>query len=173
MATYIRTEAGTAAVTNPRVFLPHRMRALLAAIDGRTDPRDYASGAWPAPEVQTMLDSLVRVGYVALGSGATAAPAVGPRPAAGAQPAAALPARASGDTLRDALALITDFTMAHLPQEALTLLFPLEGAASPDALRAQLGEYEARVARLGATGRRHLAELQALLAGASLPQPTP
>lgn len=170
MAIYIRTEAGTAAVTNPRVFLPHRLRALLAAIDGRVDPREYGGGAWTPSEVQTMLDSLIRVGYVRIVDkveppAAAAAPA--PRMAAAA-PAAAPVQVVPGDELRQAVALMTDFATRHLPQEAMELLFALDMARTPAELRAQLGTYSERVARLGPTGRRHLNDVQALLSGAAV-----
>ncbi|AEG93153.1 hypothetical protein Rta_20600 [Ramlibacter tataouinensis TTB310] len=159
---------------NPRVFLPPRLRALLAAIDGRADPRQYGAGSWSPAEVHSMLDALMKAGYVVLGEGGTApanVPAV-PRRAAAAPtlvPAGTVPAappRFAGAELPDALAVISEFAMAHLPGDALQLLFALEGVTSLAELRTQLGGYEARVAQLGPVGRKHLAELHGLLSGA-------
>ena len=170
MAIYVRTAQGEAAVANPRTFLPPRLRALLAAVDGRVDPRRYWSDAWPAAEVQAMLDTLVKVGHVALVQEAAepdpVAPAAEtPDPSVPAWSPAPIAVRA-GDELRQAVSLVSDFATRHLPQDAMELLFTLEAVSSPSELRSHLGDYEARVARLGPIGQRHLSELRTLLSAA-------
>lgn len=171
MRSYIRTEAGTAAVTNPRVFLPTRLRALLAALDGPADPLQGMGALGPA-EVRLMLESLCKAGYVVevAAGGQSAANDSRPVPlsAFGGAPAPAAvglpPAAAALPTdPRALLARMNDFIMTHLPQDALDVLFALEGLDTLDQLRDAFNAYAVRIHHLGAPAREHLAELRAAL----------
>lgn len=166
MANYVRTAAGTAAVTNPRVFLPTRMRALLARVDGQASSLESLQGLAPS-DIESMLESLRRVGYVdVVGSGEASAPVV--QSESPARELSGSPSNANATVLNDdavprAIALMSDFVWTHLSSEALEILFALEGLSTLAQLRAGLAPYRNRVVLLGPVGSEHLRELNALL----------
>jgi hypothetical protein len=75
MPVYIRTAAGRAAALNPLSLLPRGMRTLLTVIDGHNDSSVYISRLPSLGDVQSLLDSLEKSGYVQIAYKATASPA--------------------------------------------------------------------------------------------------
>ncbi len=64
MPVYIRTAAGRSAALNPLSLLPRSMRTLLTVIDGHSDSSVYQSRLPSLGDVQLLLDSLEKSGYV-------------------------------------------------------------------------------------------------------------
>ena len=179
---YTRTQAGTAAVLNPKIEIPRPMKALLISMIGGFDADLYASRLRDEQDVPAMLDALVRAGYIrALPD--TGSPIVeraeaqvgrlAPQPARLApQPErlAPQPERlgvlsepVSHRPLQDAIADITGFAMSYLPNDALEIAFAMEGVTSFAQLEATLGGYEMKIRHLGAIADQHLAKVKRLL----------
>jgi hypothetical protein len=64
MPVYIRTTAGRAAALNPLSLLPRGMRTLLTVIDGQNDSSVYIKRLPSLGDVQSLLDSLEKSGYI-------------------------------------------------------------------------------------------------------------
>lgn len=64
MPVYIRTAAGRSAALNPLSLLPRSMRTLLTVIDGYSDSSVYQSRLPSLGDVQLLLDSLEKSGYI-------------------------------------------------------------------------------------------------------------
>lgn len=64
MPVYIRTAAGRSAALNPLSLLPRGMRTLLTVIDGHSDSSVYQTRLPSLGDVQILLDSLERSGYI-------------------------------------------------------------------------------------------------------------
>ena len=181
---YTRTQAGTAAVLNPKIEIPRPMKALLISMIGGFDADLYASRLRDEQDVPAMLDALVRAGYIrALPD--TGSPLVervegqagrlAPQPARLApQPARLVPQSerlsavsesesVSHRPLQDAIADITGFAMSYLPNDALEIAFAMEGVTSFAQLEATLGGYEMKIRHLGAIADQHLAKVKRLL----------
>lgn len=159
---YTRTDKGTAAVTNPRVLLPRRMRAILVSIDGYTDPLRAAQNCSPA-EAQSLVDELCQLGYIVANSA--------PQPAVQGRPLAPQPTPVPYMPVADvksAVSLMNDFVMQYLPNQALHILFALERLDRIELLQQALPAYASQITSLGAPADRHLKELQRLL-GPSYP----
>jgi len=146
---------------NPRLALPRPLRALLVSINAHFDPRTHASRLQDQGDLQSMLDSLEQAGYVqamplspneTVGFSASQFSAVEAAPTA----------PASSD-LRDIVALITDFVMRNLPDQALEIVLDLEALSSKAQMEANLGSYQNRIRHLGGVATAHLTELRALL----------
>lgn len=158
---YIRTPAGTAAALNPKIVMPRQVKALLIAMNGQFDPHSYASGVPGVQTVPDMLKMLVQDGYARVtpyADGQT----VG---FVATKPAALMPlAQADDDrAVQDAVAVMTDFVMQHLPNDALEISFELESLTSIAQLKASLGLYEAKIQHLGSSAVEHLAKLKRMI----------
>jgi hypothetical protein len=64
MPVYIRTAAGRTAALNPLSLLPRNMRTLLTVIDGHSDSSVYKTRLPSLGDVQLLLDSLEKSGYI-------------------------------------------------------------------------------------------------------------
>lgn len=64
MPVYIRTAAGRSAALNPLSLLPRGMRTLLTVIDGHSDSSIYQARLPSLGDVQILLDSLEKSGYI-------------------------------------------------------------------------------------------------------------
>lgn len=64
MPVYIRTAAGRSAALNPLSLLPRSMRTLLTVIDGHSDSSIYQTRLPSLGDVQVLLDSLEKSGYI-------------------------------------------------------------------------------------------------------------
>jgi hypothetical protein len=71
MPVYIRTAAGRSAALNPLSLLPRSMRTLLTVIDGHSDSSVYQSRLPSLGDVQVLLDSLEKSGYIQIAYKAT------------------------------------------------------------------------------------------------------
>ena len=175
---YTRTQAGTAAVLNPKIEISRPMKALLISMIGGFDAKLYASRIRDGQDVPAMLEALVNAGYIsALPDTDTHSYAhtdiVSP-PVARVQAQVARPqpqperfdiptASVSHRPLQDGIALMTDFVMNHLPGDALEMSFALEGLSSVAQLEASLRAYEAKIRHLGVTADQHLKQLKRIL----------
>ena len=179
---YTRTQAGTAAVLNPKTEISRPMKALLISMIGGFDAALYASRLRDGQDVPAMIEALVNAGYIrALPDTEThaqtrsrtdidiVAPSVErvqvqvarpqPQPERFLIPSGSVSHR----PLQDAVALITDFVMSHLPGDALEMSFALEGMTSVAQLEASLRAYEAKIRHLGVTADQHLQQLKRIL----------
>ena len=175
---YTRTQAGTAAVLNPKIEISRPMKALLISMIGGFDAKSYASRIRDGHDVPAMLEALVNAGYIrALPDTGThtdtdididsppverfQAQVARPQP----QPEHLLiPSESvSHRPLQDAVALMTDFVMNHLPGDALEMSFALEGLTSVTQLEASLRAYETKIRHLGGTADQHLKQLKRIL----------
>ncbi len=158
---YTRTPAGTAAVLNPKIGMPRQLKALLLAMNGRFDPHNYASKVPGGLAVASMLETLIKDGYVKALSDVDFETVgfVSTRPAL-------LNTLLQSDDLRavhNAVGVMTDFAMQHLPNEALEISFALENFTTIAQLEASLGAYEKKIRHLGAPSTIHLEKLQGML----------
>ena len=177
---YTRTQAGTAAVLNPKIEISRPMKALLISMIGGFDAKSYASRIRDGHDVPAMLEALVNAGYIrALPDTDThtdtdidieiESPPVERVQAQVArlqpQPEPFLIPSATGShrPLQDAVALMTDFVMNHLPGDALEMSFALEGLTSVTQLEASLRAYETKIRHLGAPAVQHLQQLKRIL----------
>lgn len=173
---YTRTQAGTAAVLNPKIEISRPMKALLISMIGGFDAKSYASRIRDGHDVPAMLEALVNAGYIsALPDTDTHidididSPPVQRVQAqvARLQPQSErllVPAGSvSHRPLQDAVALMTDFVMSHLPDDALEISFALEGLTSIEQLKASLLAYETKIRRLGAIADQHLEQLKRII----------
>ncbi|GAC1529250.1 MAG: hypothetical protein NVS2B4_07530 [Ramlibacter sp.] len=169
MARYVRTKSGTVAATDPRVFLPRRIRALLASLNGTANPALDRASTWSEDDMASMLDSLLAAGYVERRDDGTEPVPLGSASTPTSSASAGAQARSMGsvDTSAAILALISDFVMTHLPAQALQILFELDGLRTPEQFKAARARYVNHIAFLGGTASQHLAELDALLVPAS------
>ena len=177
---YTRTQAGTAAVLNPKADISRPMKALLISMIGGFDAALYASRLRDGQDVPAMIEALVNAGYIrALPDTEThaqtrtrtdiVAPPVErvqvqvarpqPQPERFLIPSGSVSYR----PLQDAVALITDFVMSHMPGDALEMSFALEGMTSVAQLEASLRGYEAKIRHLGVTADQHLQQLKRIL----------
>ena len=175
---YTRTQAGTAAVLNPKIEISRPMKALLISMIGGFDATSYASRIRDGHDVPAMLETLVNAGYIrALPDTDThththtdiESPPVErvraqvarlqPQPENFLIPSAPVSHR----PLQDAIALMTDFVMNHLPGDALEMSFALEGLTSVAQLKASLRTYETNIRHLGVTADQHLQQLKRIL----------
>ena len=175
---YTRTQAGTAAVLNPKIEISRPMKALLISMIGGFDAKLYASRHRDGHDVPAMLEALVNAGYIrALPNTDTGidtdididSPPVKrvqaqiarlqPQPERLLIPAGFVSHR----PLQDAVALITDFVMSHLPGDALEMSFALEGLTSVAQLEASLRAYETKIQHLGVIADQHLEQLKRIL----------
>lgn len=173
---YTLTQAGTAAVLNPKIEISRPMKALLISMIGDFDAKSYASRIRDGHDVPAMLEALVNAGYI------RALPATDththtdiespPVERVRAQVARLQPqpenflipsAPVSHRPLQDAVALMTDFVMNHLPGDALEMSFALEGLTSVAQLEASLRAYETKIRHLGVTADQHLQQLKRIL----------
>ena len=165
---YTRTQAGTAAVLNPKIDIPRPMKALLISMVGGFDSNVYASRFRDDQDIPAMIDALVTAGYIrALPSTGSAYAEYVETPVKRLAP---LPERFSlpVDTvshrpLQDAIAAITDFVMSHMPDDALEISFALEGLTSVAQLEASLRAYEIKIRPLGAIADQHFAIVKRIL----------
>jgi hypothetical protein len=175
---YTRTQAGTAAVLNPKIEISRPMKALLISMVGGFDAKSYASRIRDGHDVPAMLEALVNAGYIrALPDTDTHTDIDSPpverfqshvarlQPQPQPQPERFLiPSESvSHRPLQDAVALMTDFVMNHLPGDALEMSFALEGLTSVTQLEASLRAYEAKIRHLGVTADQHLKQLKRIL----------
>ena len=173
---YTRTQAGTAAVLNPKIEIARPMKALLISMIGGFDAKSYASRIRDGRDVPAMLEALVNAGYIrALPDTDTHADIDSPpverfqshvaRLQPQPQPERFLiPSESvSHRPLQDAVALMTDFVMNHLPGDALEMSFALEGLTSVTQLEASLRAYETKIRHLGVTADQHLKQLKRIL----------
>ena len=175
---YTRTQAGTAAVLNPKADISRPMKALLISMIGGFDATLYASRLRDGQDVPAMLEALVNAGYIralpetdthAYTRTDSVAPPVErvqvqvarpqPQPERFLIPSGSVSYR----PLQDAVALITDFVMSHMPGDALEMSFALEGMTSVAQLEASLRGYEAKIRHLGVTADQHLQQLKRML----------
>lgn len=165
---YTRTQAGTAAVLNPKIDIPRPMKALLISMVGGFDSAVYASRFRDDQDIPAMIDALLTAGYIRAlpdtGSPYTEhveAPVrrVAPLPERLSVPADLVSHR----PLQDAIAAITDFVMSHMPNDALEISFALEGLTSVAQLEASLRAYEIKIRPLGAIADQHLAIVKRIL----------
>lgn len=165
---YTRTQAGTAAVLNPKIDIPRPMKALLISMVGGFDSNVYASRFRDDQDIPAMIDALLTAGYIRAlpGTGSPYAEHV----ETPVRRLAPLPERLSapGDPvshrpLQDAIAAITDFVMSHMPDDALEISFALEGLTSVAQLEASLRAYEIKIRPLGAVANQHLASVKRIL----------
>lgn len=173
---YTRTQAGTAAVLNPKIEISRPMKALLISMIGDFDAKSYASRIRDGHDVPATLEALVNAGYIrALPDTDThtdidiESPPVErvraqvarlqPQPENFLIPSAPVSHR----PLQDAVALMTDFVMNHLPGDALEMSFALEGLTSVAQLEASLRAYETKIRHLGITADQHLQQLKRIL----------
>lgn len=174
---YTRTQAGTAAVLNPKIEIPRPMKALLISMVGGFDAKLYASRLRDDQDVPAMLEALVNAGYIrALSDTDTDSVSV-KRVEAQVTRLVTQPERLvpqperlfvqseslSHRPLQDAVAEITDFVMSYLPDDALEMSFALEGLTSVAQLEASLRAYETKIRHLGAIGDHHLAKVKRIL----------
>ena len=166
---YTRTEAGTAAVLNPKIEIPRPMKALLISMVGSFDTNLYASRFRGEQDVPAMLDALVKAGYIRALPG-TDSPYVERVDAPVSSPAPQQPERlsvpanpVSARPLQDAVAAITDFVMSHMPDDALEISFALESLTTVAQLEASLRAYEIKIRPLGAIADQHLAVVKRML----------
>lgn len=169
---YTRTEAGTAAVLNPKIEIPRPMKALLISMVGSFDTNLYASRFRGEQDVPAMLDALVKAGYIRALPGTDSpyververveAPVRSPAPQ---QPERlSVPANpVSARPLQDAVAAITDFVMSYMPDDALEISFALESLTTVAQLEASLRAYEIKIRPLGAIADQHLAVVKRML----------
>lgn len=141
--------------------MPRQVKALLIAMSGQFDPGVYASRASGVLDVSDMLETLVRDGYVRAlpdSEGQT----VG---FVAIKPAALMPLAQADDgrAVQDAVAVMTDFVMHHLPNDALEISFELESLTSIAQLEASLRLYEAKIQHLGPSAVEHLAKLKRMI----------
>ena len=175
---YTRTPAGTAAVLNPKIEIPRPMKALLISMVGGFDARAYASRQRDGHDVPAMLEALVNAGYVHALPDTDGdididididSPPVERVQAQVARPGPQLErllvpsASASFRPLQDAVDLMTDFVMSHLPGDALEMSFALEGLTSVAQLEASLRAYEMKIRHLGVIADQHLKQLKRIL----------
>ena len=171
---YTRTQAGTAAVLNPKIEISRPMKALLISMIGGFDAKSYASRHRDGHDVPAMLEALVNAGYIrALPDTDTHTDIDNPpvvrvqAPVARLQPqpeSFLIPSKpVSHRPLQDAVALMTDFMMNHLPGDALEMSFALEGLTSVTQLEASLRAYETKIRPLGVTAVQHLQPLKQIL----------
>jgi hypothetical protein len=183
---YSRTLAGNAAALNPLGPLPRRARALLIALDGRTDIESCVARSSSAEETLSMLDFLVNAGLVVgrpLSAAVPASPAPGTEVQTGdrlkiqhtaAAPRAATPTAPqmaeisrSGHPMtfeiRSVVTMMSDFVMQHLPARSLEIVLALEGVTSMQQLASSLSGYAALISEAGEPGKAHLRELQKLV----------
>lgn len=184
---YTRTQAGTAAILNPKIGMSRPMKALLISMIGDFDAKLYASRLRDGQDVPAMLEALANAGYIRAlpGTGThdfadtdidididIVSPPVErvqvqvARPQPQSERFFIPPASVSHRPLEDAVALITDFVMSHLPGDALEMSFALEGLTSVAQLEASLRPYEAKIRHLGVIADQHLQQLQRILAHA-------
>ena len=170
---YTRTQAGTAAVLNPKIDMPRPMKALLISMIGDFDAHLYASRLRVAQNVPALLEALVNAGYIRALPDDAGSPYVGPAEAQMARPvfqsdgSGVLSDAVSYRPFQDGVADITDFVMRYLPEDALEISFALEGLTSAAQLEASLHAYETRIRHLGAVAEQHLAKLKRILGHAS------
>ena len=175
---YTRTQAGTAAVLNPKTDISRPMKALLISMIGGFDAKSYASRLRDGQDVPAMLEALVNAGYISAlpdtdTHAYTRTDIVSPpvervqvqvaRPQSQPERFVIPPASVSHRPLQDGVALMTDFVMNHLPGDALEMSFALEGLSSVAQLEASLRAYEAKIRHLGVTADQHLKQLKRIL----------
>ena len=171
---YTRTQAGTAAVLNPKIEISRPMKALLISMIGGFDAKLYASRHRDGHDVPAMLEALVNAGYI------RALPDTGIDIDIDSPPVKRVQAQVarlqlqperllipagfvSHRPLQDAVALMTDFVMNHLPGDALEMSFALEGLTSVAQLEVSLRAYETKIRHLGVIADRHLEQLKRIL----------
>ena len=173
---YTRTQAGTAAVLNPKTEISRPMKALLISMIGGFDAKLYASRLRDGQDVPAMLEALVNAGYIRAlpDTGTHAYTDIVSPPVERVQVQVARPqpqperfltpsGSVSHRPLQDAVALMTDFVMNHLPGDALEMSFALEGLTSVTQLEASLRAYEAKIRHLGVPADQHLQQLKRIL----------
>ena len=171
---YTRTQAGTAAVLNPKIEIPRPMKALLISMIGGFDAKLYASRLRDGHDVPAMLEALVNAGYISALPDTDTHIDIDSPPVQRVQAQVArlqpqserllVPAGSvSHRPLQDAVALMTDFVMSHLPDDALEISFALEGLTSIEQLKASLLAYETKIRRLGAIADQHLEQLKRII----------
>ena len=177
---YTRTQAGTAAVLNPKTEISRPMKALLISMIGGFDAALYASRLRDGQDVPAMIEALVNAGYIRAvpdtethAQTRTRTDIVAPpvervqvqvaRPQPQPEPFLIPSGSVSYRPLQDGVALITDFVMNYLPGDALEMSFALEGMTSVAQLEASLRAYEAKIRHLGVTADQHLQQLRRIL----------
>ena len=171
---YTRTQAGTAAVLNPKIEISRPMKALLISMIGGFDAKSYASRIRDGHDVPAMLEALLNAGYIRALPGTDTHTDIDSPPVERVQAQVARPqpqpeqlfipsAPVSHRPLQDAVALMTDFVMNHLPGDALEMSFALEGLTSVTQLEASLRAYETKIRHLGVAAVQHLQQLKRIL----------
>ena len=158
---YARTQAGTAAVLNPKVKMPRAMKVMLISMIGGFDSDFQASRPHAEHNVSALVEALLSAGYIRAVP-EVGYPHVGPaeapldRPACPPTRLAVLTGAASNRPFHDTIAHISDFVMSYLPGDAFESLFDLEGVTSAAQLNASLPTYERKIRPLGAIADQHL-----------------
>ena len=173
---YTRTQAGTDAVLNPKIEISRPMKALLISMIGGFDAKSYASRIRDGQDVPAMLEALVNAGYISAlpDTGTHTHTDIDSPPVERVQAQVArlqpqpehllIPSESvSHRPLQDAVALMTDFVMNHLPGDALEMSFALEGLTSVTQLEASLRAYETKIRHLGVTADQHLQQIKRIL----------
>lgn len=158
---YIRTQVGTAAALNPKVVMSRQVKALLIAMNGRFDPQSYVPRVPGVQTVPAMLEALVKDGYARVLPYAEDETVgfVETKPT----PLFDSPQTDDRRAVQEAVAVMTDFVMEHLPREALEIAFELESLTSVNQLQASLGAYESKIRHRGYAAAQHLARLKQML----------
>ena len=168
---YARTQAGTAAVLDPKIKMPRAMKVMLISMIGGFDSDFQASRAHVEHNVAALIEALLNAGYIRAVQ-ANSYPQIEPHeaPVDGSACAPAgleiLQGATSYGPLQDAIADITDFVMRHLPGDAFEILFDLEGLTSAAQLKASLRAYERKIRPLGVIADQHLLKVRQALRGA-------
>lgn len=135
-AIFAKTPEGQKEVTARSLGLPARARTLLILVDGKRSSTELAA---LVPEVDTLLDVLLKAGLIAPAGGS---PSLPPERPPGPEAAATVPARDVAQLRRDAARAINDL----LGPDGDSLAMRIEAAATADELRAALGRAVAFIA---------------------------
>lgn len=169
---YARTQAGTAAVLNPKIKMPRAMKVMLISMIGGFDSNFHAPRLHVEHNVAALVEALLSAGYIRAVPAANGLPHIGPAEAP-LDGFACAPARkeivqvaTSYRPLQDALADISDFVMRYLPGDAFEILFDLEGLTSSAQLKALLRPYERKIRPLGVIADQHLLKVKEILSDA-------